>query len=377
VELIAETANGQTYQVATAPSAPLVVRGRSPGHYADHHERYNPMGVTRSASHHGALSTPSSRLVGNADLGISSFPSYSPAHYGGSATTLGPLGGKLDMPTGAAAGNSIIMSPATPNHLAAAQAGAGPSSGYPFPPMMVSDVSASETPSDLYNSHDSLSVAAGQHQLQMTSPITPSASGGAPYDDHNAAAVAAAAAAAAYQSAAPGAPMTLALTPSTSGYGAHLPSIAEVSTTLTTASMTRSNTGHYATHTTTNTFHAHDQPQTMSPPLSSSQDPPQHTSTPPQSSSLPVPVTQQQSPQSSPMRRPSNAAPSSSQMCGPGYTMAQLPTTGTTVVSTPTEFNSVMHPVNSPSWPMPGQAVLSSSQPQAFMSESPVVGQFI
>ncbi|KAI8051496.1 hypothetical protein BDF22DRAFT_621573, partial [Syncephalis plumigaleata] len=35
VELYAETSAGKTFRVATAQSAPLVVRGRSPGHYAD------------------------------------------------------------------------------------------------------------------------------------------------------------------------------------------------------------------------------------------------------------------------------------------------------------------------------------------------------
>ncbi|RKP11213.1 hypothetical protein THASP1DRAFT_9742, partial [Thamnocephalis sphaerospora] len=57
VELFAETNAGQTLRVATAQSAPLVVRGRSPGHYADHHDRYNPMAVGRSVSHHGGLPT--------------------------------------------------------------------------------------------------------------------------------------------------------------------------------------------------------------------------------------------------------------------------------------------------------------------------------
>ncbi|KAI9229001.1 MAG: hypothetical protein DHS80DRAFT_8518, partial [Piptocephalis tieghemiana] len=39
VDVYAECQNGQAYQVATCHSAPLVVRGRSPGHYADHYER--------------------------------------------------------------------------------------------------------------------------------------------------------------------------------------------------------------------------------------------------------------------------------------------------------------------------------------------------
>ncbi|CAG8524413.1 4451_t:CDS:2, partial [Scutellospora calospora] len=45
VDLYAQVENGEQYRVATSTSAPLVVRGRSPGHYADNHDRYNPMGM--------------------------------------------------------------------------------------------------------------------------------------------------------------------------------------------------------------------------------------------------------------------------------------------------------------------------------------------
>lgn len=40
IDLFANTAQGETIRVATCHSAPLVVRGRSPGHYADSHTRY-------------------------------------------------------------------------------------------------------------------------------------------------------------------------------------------------------------------------------------------------------------------------------------------------------------------------------------------------
>ncbi|CAG8503977.1 18131_t:CDS:2 [Acaulospora morrowiae] len=46
VDLYAQVESGEQYQVASSTSAPLVVRGRSPGHYADNHEnRYNPMAM--------------------------------------------------------------------------------------------------------------------------------------------------------------------------------------------------------------------------------------------------------------------------------------------------------------------------------------------
>ncbi|KAL1925324.1 uncharacterized protein VTP21DRAFT_207 [Calcarisporiella thermophila] len=46
IDLYAFCDNGQQYKVATTQSAPLVVRGRSPGHYSDGQGRYSPMGVT-------------------------------------------------------------------------------------------------------------------------------------------------------------------------------------------------------------------------------------------------------------------------------------------------------------------------------------------
>ncbi|CAG8556301.1 1890_t:CDS:2 [Funneliformis caledonium] len=45
VDLYAHVESGDPYRVATATSAPLVVRGRSPGHYADSHDRFNPIGM--------------------------------------------------------------------------------------------------------------------------------------------------------------------------------------------------------------------------------------------------------------------------------------------------------------------------------------------
>ncbi|KAG0164087.1 meiosis-specific transcription factor ndt80 [Apophysomyces sp. BC1034] len=50
IDLFAETDEGQTIKVASCQSAPLVVRGRSPGHYADSQDRYSSgnMGMTDS-----------------------------------------------------------------------------------------------------------------------------------------------------------------------------------------------------------------------------------------------------------------------------------------------------------------------------------------
>ncbi|KAI9318799.1 hypothetical protein BX666DRAFT_1844977, partial [Dichotomocladium elegans] len=48
IDLFANTSQGETICVATCQSAPLVVRGRSPGHYADSHTRYKHNGMTTS-----------------------------------------------------------------------------------------------------------------------------------------------------------------------------------------------------------------------------------------------------------------------------------------------------------------------------------------
>jgi hypothetical protein len=173
VELYAETSAGKTFRVATAQSAPLVVRGRSPGHYADHHERYNPLAVGRSISHHGGLSSSPPHMSGgsgSADLSSlsSPFSSYSSSHYGG-ASAIAPLGSgmaKMDI-IGTSGGNSVIMSPATPSHLAGQGAAASNSNGYPFPSMMPDIPTTTETVSDMYNPHDSLGSSnnGSQHQV--------------------------------------------------------------------------------------------------------------------------------------------------------------------------------------------------------------------
>ncbi|OBZ90872.1 Meiosis-specific transcription factor NDT80 [Choanephora cucurbitarum] len=48
-ELYAETDRNQLVKVASCQSAPLVVRGRSPGHYADNQERHHPYAASSSA----------------------------------------------------------------------------------------------------------------------------------------------------------------------------------------------------------------------------------------------------------------------------------------------------------------------------------------
>jgi hypothetical protein len=50
VDLCANTSSGKQFKVASSTSAPLVVRGRSPGHYADSHTRYRSMDAGQPSS---------------------------------------------------------------------------------------------------------------------------------------------------------------------------------------------------------------------------------------------------------------------------------------------------------------------------------------
>lgn len=70
IELFAETDRGQLIKVGSCQSAPLVVRGRSPGHYADNHqERHHPYPAN------GTSTSSSSGLVGADATSDSATPS--------------------------------------------------------------------------------------------------------------------------------------------------------------------------------------------------------------------------------------------------------------------------------------------------------------
>ncbi|CAG8562421.1 11133_t:CDS:2 [Ambispora leptoticha] len=79
VDLYAQVESGETHRVATSTSAALVVRGRSPGHYADNHERYNPMGMNPAF--------PNDRHIGFHNPPNNGAPGVMPGEYGGSPFT--------------------------------------------------------------------------------------------------------------------------------------------------------------------------------------------------------------------------------------------------------------------------------------------------
>ncbi|KAI8344157.1 hypothetical protein BC941DRAFT_464384 [Chlamydoabsidia padenii] len=83
VTLYANSSNGSAFPVATCTSAPLVVRGRSPGHYADFNSRYrgvDPASVNADAAA-VAAATGGGIVVGHPVI---------PGHYG-PPPALGPL----------------------------------------------------------------------------------------------------------------------------------------------------------------------------------------------------------------------------------------------------------------------------------------------
>ncbi|CAI2179873.1 2225_t:CDS:2 [Funneliformis geosporum] len=86
------------FRVATSTSAPLVVRGRSPGHYADNHDRYNPMTMNPAFPndrHMGFAhpSNPNGGPVMAQEFNGAPFPGYGqyPPFTGFPPVTAGPM----------------------------------------------------------------------------------------------------------------------------------------------------------------------------------------------------------------------------------------------------------------------------------------------
>ncbi|KAI7889155.1 uncharacterized protein EV154DRAFT_515585 [Mucor mucedo] len=63
VDLCANSSSGKQFKVASCTSAPLVVRGRSPGHYADSHTRYRSLDSGTPSSFPGQTGPPSATIT--------------------------------------------------------------------------------------------------------------------------------------------------------------------------------------------------------------------------------------------------------------------------------------------------------------------------
>lgn len=94
VELLVKLANGNVLTVATANSSPLVVRGRSPGHYADadngvvrqpyrHHSSAPSNGTPTTIQHHHPYQRPFSAMNSNTTTPTTEYP---PSSYPNNTT---------------------------------------------------------------------------------------------------------------------------------------------------------------------------------------------------------------------------------------------------------------------------------------------------
>lgn len=145
VDLYVHVENGESYRVATATSAPLVVRGRSPGHYADSHERFNPIGM------HPAFPNDNRQHITfpgpNGTPGVMP-PDFNGTHFSGPYGQYPPFQGYS--PNGPMRNEaiSLMMSTGAPNPAA-------PHYHPQHPPYMVQNISETgENPSpEMYNNN--------------------------------------------------------------------------------------------------------------------------------------------------------------------------------------------------------------------------------
>lgn len=72
IDLCANSSSGKQFKVASCTSAPLVVRGRSPGHYADSHTRYRSLDAGTPSSFPGQGGPPSAPSSANTHPGAPS-----------------------------------------------------------------------------------------------------------------------------------------------------------------------------------------------------------------------------------------------------------------------------------------------------------------
>ncbi|KAG2214171.1 hypothetical protein INT45_006138 [Circinella minor] len=102
IDLFANTSQGEEIRVATCHSAPLVVRGRSPGHYADSHTRYrHNMTAATAAGSGGPPEDSAAAAAAAAAVGMPPPPPPPPppGAGGGNAERLPPPPRYLSLPT--------------------------------------------------------------------------------------------------------------------------------------------------------------------------------------------------------------------------------------------------------------------------------------
>lgn len=145
VDLYVQCDNGEQYKVASSQSAPLVVRGRSPGHYADNHDRFNPMAMGPAPTEERIFATFGHRAPGGPPGGVmpgdfnAPYSPYSPyPPYAGFSSVNPPL--RNDTLSMLMSNNPSTSNP--PYH---------PHHPQPYMVPSISDVSSSESSSpDMY-----------------------------------------------------------------------------------------------------------------------------------------------------------------------------------------------------------------------------------
>ncbi|CAO3580086.1 unnamed protein product [Absidia cylindrospora] len=130
VDLYANTSNGPSLRVATCTSAPLVVRGRSPGHYADFHSRYRGVDASTLPTDASAAAAAAAVVAAGGNPSLTS--PYGPPPPGMNSLPPHPHPASLDDQY--QQGPSRFMSlPTSPSH------DFGPYSAYPpsfYPPIV-------------------------------------------------------------------------------------------------------------------------------------------------------------------------------------------------------------------------------------------------
>lgn len=122
VDLCANSSTGKQFKVASCTSAPLVVRGRSPGHYADSHTRYRSMDA----------GTPSTAPFGSLGQGAGSTTNPPPSSGAASTSSGGGPGVSDDQHYMSSPQQQRQYGPGSNNTPINPSAGANPDFGNPY-----------------------------------------------------------------------------------------------------------------------------------------------------------------------------------------------------------------------------------------------------
>jgi len=170
----------QSFRVATSTSAPLVVRGRSPGHYADNHDRYNPMAMNPAF--------PNDRHMGfhpsNPSGGPVMAPEFNGAPFPGAYGQYQPFTGFPPVTAGPMRNDALLMMTG-PNGPAPTFHNQHPHQSYMVPSISETGQHAQIEMHNMEvttsNAHNSAFTSFESRQIPTTGPNNVSAAGAKPY----------------------------------------------------------------------------------------------------------------------------------------------------------------------------------------------------